>query len=293
MRGNRNKLRSHMSGARGRLKATGHTMSEAPNYWILPYSRAADHRGLKLALELSCIAPGTGGVLISGQRGVAKSTAVRAFCMMMNDGGELPVTLPINATDDRVVGGWQLRPQLLDRFGLMVEVTGEGGVEDRQKILQSVLLLDEAPYSGKPSPWLDEGRDLDHDRQDELKAAQDRLHDISVKGITQLCAEIAASPQAPGHRGEAVRVLAARALAALDPSRTAATPEDVGLVAQFPLQHRRTGTGAGAQIRWDEGDRKLVDQLVRNAQSAWQADMGADADVDATAGVEPGKEAWG
>ncbi|MFD9607441.1 ATP-binding protein [Streptomyces sp. NPDC056708] len=73
---------------------------------ILPYSRIVGQGDLKLALELNFISPRIGGVLITGQRGTAKSTVVRAFALM--SGGELPVTLPINATDDRVVGGWEL-----------------------------------------------------------------------------------------------------------------------------------------------------------------------------------------
>ncbi|MFE7576203.1 MULTISPECIES: AAA family ATPase [unclassified Streptomyces] len=73
---------------------------------ILPYSRIVGQDELKLALELNFIAPAIGGVLIAGQRGTAKSTVVRAFALMT--GGCLPVTLPINATDDRVLGGWEL-----------------------------------------------------------------------------------------------------------------------------------------------------------------------------------------
>ncbi|MFE7328728.1 ATP-binding protein [Streptomyces sp. NPDC057565] len=73
---------------------------------ILPYSRIVGQEELKLALELNFIDPRIGGVLITGQRGTAKSTVVRAFALM--SGGELPVTLPINATDDRVLGGWEL-----------------------------------------------------------------------------------------------------------------------------------------------------------------------------------------
>ncbi|MGQ4487811.1 AAA family ATPase [Streptomyces sp. SAS_281] len=73
---------------------------------ILPYSRIVGQDELKLALELNFIAPAIGGVLIAGRRGTAKSTVVRAFALMT--GGCLPVTLPINATDDRVLGGWEL-----------------------------------------------------------------------------------------------------------------------------------------------------------------------------------------
>jgi magnesium chelatase subunit I len=73
---------------------------------ILPYTLIVGQKQLKLALELAYIAPRIGGVLLSGQRGTGKSTAVRAFTKMMSS--KLPVTLPINATEDRVVGGWRI-----------------------------------------------------------------------------------------------------------------------------------------------------------------------------------------
>ena len=98
-------------------------MSQPSTIQVLPYTRIVGQRELKLALELAYIAPRIGGVLISGQRGTGKSTAVRAFAQMMH--GQLPVTLPINATEDRVVGGWKIdelmkgKPDWQD--GLLVE----------------------------------------------------------------------------------------------------------------------------------------------------------------------------
>lgn len=82
-------------------------MTERPNFPLLPYSRIVGQENLRHLLEVAYVM-GTkvGGVLISGERGTAKSTIVRSFANMMNKG--LPVTLPINATDDRVVGGWDI-----------------------------------------------------------------------------------------------------------------------------------------------------------------------------------------
>jgi len=65
-----------------------------PAQTILPYSKIVGQDRAKPALELAYIASQRiGGVLLSGQRGTAKSTLVRAFANMMY--GDLPVTLPI------------------------------------------------------------------------------------------------------------------------------------------------------------------------------------------------------
>ena len=77
---------------------------------IMPFSMIVGQDQIKRALELAFIAPRIGGVLLSGRRGTGKSTAVRAFARMVSD--RLPVTLPINATEDRVVGGWEVEALL-------------------------------------------------------------------------------------------------------------------------------------------------------------------------------------
>src|SRR3989441_4313106 len=95
--------------------------------FILPYTRVVGQESLKLALELSYIAPRIGGVLISGERGTGKSTTVRAFAQMVY--GSLPVTIPINATEDRVVGGWKIKELMSGNAepqeGLLEEANGK------------------------------------------------------------------------------------------------------------------------------------------------------------------------
>jgi magnesium chelatase subunit I len=315
-------------------------MTEDLNAGILPYSRVVGQERLKLALDLSYIAPGIGGVLVSGQRGTAKSTAVRAFCVMMYGG--LPVTLPINATDDRVVGGWRLdelmrgspvrqagllqeagkrgllyidevnllddhlvniildvsstgiltvqrealdesihidfilvgtmnpeegslRPQLLDRFGLMVQVESEIASDRRLEILRAVLCMDEARYSGG-SEWVTEGRAADREHCIVLKDARAGLYEVSVEKIMPLCAEIAAAFQPAGHRADAVMTLAARALAAREGSREA-TAEHVLTVAPLALQHRRARTGISGQSQWSAADDEQLEALVKKASA--------------------------
>src|SRR6516164_5144009 len=114
-----------------------------------PFSAIIAQEEMKLALILNAIQPAIGGVLIRGEKGTAKSTAVRALaavlpelavvsdcpfscppdqpelmcysCRKRLDQGEmLPVShrrmrvvdLPINASEDRVVGTLDLEHAL-------------------------------------------------------------------------------------------------------------------------------------------------------------------------------------
>nr|WP_090343674.1 magnesium chelatase subunit D family protein [Mycolicibacterium malmesburyense]CRL74818.1 chelatase [Mycolicibacterium malmesburyense] len=86
-----------------------------------PFSAIVGHDRLRLALLLCAIRPDIGGVLIRGEKGTAKSTAVRGLAQVLEaaaDGepgtaGQL-VELPIGATEDRVVGSLDLQKVLRD-----------------------------------------------------------------------------------------------------------------------------------------------------------------------------------
>lgn len=80
-----------------------------------PFSALVGHDRLRLALLLCAVHPEIGGVLIRGEKGTAKSTAVRGLAKVLSavDGGQL-VELPIGATEDRVVGSLDLQKVLRD-----------------------------------------------------------------------------------------------------------------------------------------------------------------------------------
>ena len=85
-----------------------------------PFSAIVGHDLLRLALILCAVRPEIGGVLIRGEKGTAKSTAVRGLAALLSatsdpSGADARlVELPIGATEDRVVGSLDLQRVLRD-----------------------------------------------------------------------------------------------------------------------------------------------------------------------------------
>ena len=50
-----------------------------------PFTAVVGHDDLRLALLLNAVHPGIGGVLVRGEKGTAKSTAVRALAALLPD----------------------------------------------------------------------------------------------------------------------------------------------------------------------------------------------------------------
>jgi magnesium chelatase subunit D len=88
-----------------------------PTYPVpYPFSALVGQDRLRLALILCAVRPEIGGVLIRGEKGTAKSTAVRGLAQVLSavDEGARLVELPIGATEDRVVGSLDLQRVLRD-----------------------------------------------------------------------------------------------------------------------------------------------------------------------------------
>ncbi len=72
-----------------------------------PFTAIPAQEELKLCLILNLIDPSIGGVLATGDKGTAKTTAVRGLSQLM--GNDFPfINLPIGATEDRVLGSINL-----------------------------------------------------------------------------------------------------------------------------------------------------------------------------------------
>jgi len=85
-----------------------------------PFSAIVGHDQLRLALILCAVRPEIGGVLIRGEKGTAKSTAVRGLAALLSAASDPAgadarlVELPIGATEDRVIGSLDLQRVLRD-----------------------------------------------------------------------------------------------------------------------------------------------------------------------------------
>ncbi len=80
----------------------------------LPFTAVVGQSRLKLALILAAVEPRLAGVLVSGPRGVAKSTLARGLAAIDRHAAGRFVTLPLGATEEQVVGTLDLASALGD-----------------------------------------------------------------------------------------------------------------------------------------------------------------------------------
>ncbi|WP_457573107.1 VWA domain-containing protein [Desulfolithobacter sp.] len=78
-------------------------MTKLVNPLIYPFTALVGQDDMRLGLLLNAINPAVGGLLIRGEKGCAKSTAVRGLAALLP---EIKLCeLPLNVTEDRVAGG--------------------------------------------------------------------------------------------------------------------------------------------------------------------------------------------
>ncbi|HEX8502756.1 MAG TPA: magnesium chelatase ATPase subunit I [Pyrinomonadaceae bacterium] len=127
----------------------------------------------------------------------------------------------------------ELRPQLLDRFGLCVEVETERDLESRVLIVERREAFDEDPAA------FNAGREGEQARlRRRVVRAASKFSGVKVpRDILLRIAELCLRLGVDGHRGEITVARAARALAAFE-GRATVTASDVKRVAPLALRHR-------------------------------------------------------
>ena len=294
-----------------------------------PLSAIVGQEQLVEALLINAVDPGVGGVLIRGQRGTAKTTAVRGLASILSADTPL-VEVPLGATLDRLVGSLdlaraldgehrverglmakahggilyvdevnlladhlvdslldaaatgivrvereavsvvepatfllvgtmnpeegELRPQLIDRFGLGVEVTTPSDPAVRAEIVRRRLAFEADPgaFAGR---WAEDDVVL----RRRLGTARQLLDEVvlperELDRITRACAELGID----GVRGDIVTARAARVLAALDGVREV-SEDHVRRAALLALAHRRRRDPLDGQMPDDADVQRALD----------------------------------
>jgi magnesium chelatase subunit D len=171
----------------------------------------------------------------------------------------------------------ELRPQLLDRFGLCAEVSTVPDVDSRVLIVERREAFERDPERFNETTRAAQGslrRRLSRAQKSFGKVALPRA---TLRSVAELCARL----KVDGHRGELTIARAARALAALE-GRKAATAEDVRRVAPMSLRHRlrrdplEQMSGGG---RIEESVREIFgDERERTSEGESRAAAGRDAE---------------
>ena len=307
-----------------------------------PFTAIVRQDETKLALLLCAVNPRIGGVVLSGEKGTAKSTVGRGLAELLPS--QVMRTLALGATEDRLVGGLDLeatltsgrpvlqpgllsevdggvlyvdevnllddhlvdlvidacagtfrveregltatlasrfvlvgtmnpeegalRPQLLDRFGLCVEVHGESDPDTRAEIIRRRLDHDADP-SGFARRWQD-----DQERQAAAIGRAQRIVDqIALnRTVTELIGSLCRHNHVAGHRADIVMAEATRAHAALA-GRGIATEDDVLAVSEMVLRHRRRDETPSAPTRPPEPQQQEQSEDQQPNQPDHQSDQ--------------------
>ena len=126
-----------------------------------------------------------------------------------------------------------LRPQLLDRFALSVEIYGIRDARERVEIMRRNL-----GFEGDPVHFAEQWQPHEHELSEQISQARKLLGKVTYTSRDLLSiASLTSSLGVDGHRPDLVILKAARAQAAFD-GRTAITDRDIALAAELALPHR-------------------------------------------------------
>jgi magnesium chelatase subunit D len=332
------------------------------SFWHYPFSALVGQDELRVSLEANAVNPAIGGVLIRGEKGTAKSTAVRSLARLLPEievvtdcpyscdpaspssvcpAGPHPpdaathtrpvrlVELPVGASAERLTGSLdleraltdgvrafepgllaaahrgvlyvdevnllsdhlvdclldasalgvnyveregvsvshparfllvgtmnpdegELRPQLLDRFGLSVEVKGSRDPTERAEIVRRHLA-----YESDPQAFAHSHRTQDLAVTRRIETARSNLGSISLKdGAVERIARACAELDIEGLRADIVTAKTAAALAALDRTESV-TDDHIRQAAALALAHRQKSSSLDSEFDQQKLDRAL------------------------------------
>ncbi|OBH80335.1 hypothetical protein A5681_00050 [Mycobacterium scrofulaceum] len=316
-----------------------------------PFSAIVGHDQLRLALLLCAVRPEIGGALIRGEKGTAKSTAVRGLAALLSaatdgDGAGL-VEMPLGATEDRVIGSLdlqrvlrdgehafspgllarahggvlyvdevnllhdhlvdvlldaaamgrvhierdgishshearfvligtmnpeegELRPQLLDRFGLTVDVHASRDVDVRVEVVRQRMA-----YEADPDAFVERYAEAEAELARRIADARALVGDVVVPdNELRRIAAVCAAFDVDGMRADLVVARTAAAHAAWRGAK-AVEEQDVRVAAELALPHRR---------RRDPFDDPGIDRDQLDAALAQAGDDEPDPDPDPPGG---------
>jgi Mg-chelatase subunit ChlI len=126
-----------------------------------------------------------------------------------------------------------LRPQLIDRFALSVEIHGIRDARERVLIMQRNLGFESQPEDFREK-WLPREDELSH----QIESARYQVQEVTYSNRDLLSiAALTSSLNVDGHRADLVILKTARAHAAFE-GRKAITDRDIALASELALPHR-------------------------------------------------------
>jgi len=127
----------------------------------------------------------------------------------------------------------ELRPQLLDRFALSMDIVGIRDARERVMIMERNLSFERDPEAFRKE-WMP--KELEISKQ--IERARELVDQVTYTSRDLLSiAALTASLNVDGHRADLVILKAARAQAAFE-GRTQITDHDIALAAELALPHR-------------------------------------------------------
>ncbi len=168
-----------------------------------------------------------------------------------------------------------LRPQLLDRFALSVEIHGIRSARERVEIMRRNLAY-EADAEAFREEWLPREQEL----SEQIDRARQLVEQVTYTSRDLLTiASITSAMQVDGHRADLVILKAARAQAAFE-GRTAVNERDIMLAAELALPHRlKRGPFQQGEMSVDQLQEK-IEGLVGGASQGREETVEEEAEQD-------------